>query len=310
MGSYKNVLYEKKGRIVYVTLNRPEKLNAWNDGQADDHRAALEEADADPDVSVVVVKGAGRAFSAGHDISPERQAARQAKIEADRAAGKRPLSRLYQGVRGMTRGIVRRYQVAWEIDIPVIGQIHGYCLSGAWDALMYYDVLVASDDCIIGHPALRIMGLPDNPMWGYILGPRRAKLMLLTGNAISGKQAADWGMVSKSVPADRLEDEVIALAEHMAKIPRELLVMEKMLVNQWADNSGLSAMQRFNGILAGLGSMWAEEQTQEWSRMVRERGVKAALNWRDGQFSDSRFQIGDLDQNYRVALPQKRITVT
>ena len=269
-------LYEKRGHIAYVTLNRPEKLNAINEQLVADHKMALLAANEDRDVRVVVVRGAGRAFSAGHDISPVPGRSMQSATIAD-------------GLRRMQQRMAD-CRVAIEVNIPVIGQIHGYCLAGANDMIMYYDLNVAAEDAVFGHPTVRIMGTPDNPRWTYLLGPQRASYMVFTGRQIDGRTAAAWGWVFEAVPAAELEARVRELAEDIAKVPRDVLMLNKKQVTNWFWASGGGIMVNTSAFIAGMAGKVSNETPEGqlfWSTR-EQQGHKVAVEYRDKPFRDFR----------------------
>jgi enoyl-CoA hydratase len=273
---FETVLYERRGHIAYVTLNRPEKLNAINSQLVADHKAALLAANDDLDVRVVVVQGAGRAFSSGHDITPVPGRSMHASTIAD-------------GLRGMHQRMTD-CRVAIDINIPVIGQIHGYCLAGAIDIIMYYDINIAAEDAVFAHPPVRIMGTPDNPRWTYLLGPQRASYMVLTGRQIDGRTAAAWGWVFQAVPASDLGERVRELAEDIAKVPRDVLMLNKKQVTNWFWASGGGIMFHTSAFIAGMAGKVSNETPEGrlfWSTR-EEEGHKAAVEYRDRPFHDFR----------------------
>jgi len=182
-------MYKKHGHVAYVTLNRPEKLNAISNQLVTDHKAALMAAADDLDVRVVVVKAAGRAFSSGHDISPV-----PGRSMKD--------STIASGLRGMQQQMTD-CRVAIDSNIPVIGQIHGYCLAGANDIIMYYGINIAAEDAIFAHPPVRVMGTPDKPRSTYLLGLQRRVTWFLPGaRSMAGLRPTGVGCFRRSQPHD------------------------------------------------------------------------------------------------------------
>jgi enoyl-CoA hydratase len=286
MADYNTILYEvEKGR-ARITLNRPEKLNALSFELQTELNQALWDADNDTEVHAVILRGAGRAFSAGYDLTP---------LAGGRAGRDETYTKVYRG--GSTfdddawqleRG--QRLRMAlFDMHKPVVAQIHGYCLAGGTDLALLSDILIAADDATIGFPPARAMGALPNQMWLYHVGPQWAKRLFLTGDTITGAEAAKIGAVLKSVPPDLLEAEVEGLVDRMAMIDSELLSANKRIVNVGLELMGARTMQRLgaeNDARAHLAP-----SVREFGRRAREEGLKAALHWRDAKFGDGRARV-------------------
>lgn len=281
---YKTLIYEvEKGR-ARIIFNRPEKLNALSGELQVELNEALWEADADNNVHVVIIKGNGRAFSAGYDLSPM---ARRASTEPESTDG---YTAVYRGRASFDDDAwnlekAQRLRMAiFDMHKPVIAQIHGFCLAGGTDIALLCDLIVAADDTRIGFPPARAMGALPNSMWIYHCGPQWAKRMFLTGDSITGADAAKIGLVYKSVPSDLLEKEVEGLADRMAMIDTELLSANKRIVNLQLEIMGARTTQRLaaeNDARAHLAP-----SVKEFSRIAGEQGLKSALAWRDSKFGD------------------------
>jgi len=264
------LIFEKQERLAFIVLNRPEKLNALSVELQEEIVRALKEVESDPDVRVAIIKGAGRAFSAGYDIEPGGTVAyRERTILADKAR---------------LEAVAARWLSLWECRKPVIGQVHGMCLAGGTDMVLLADVVIAAEDAQIGHPGVRGIGTPLTQMWAYLVGPMRAKMLMLTGDTISGKQAAEWGLVAKAVPSDQLEDEVLKLAHRMAAIPVELLSINKTAINRVLENMGLKQSIRNACELDSISHF--TPPVKEFWEILNAQGIKAALKWRDRDFKD------------------------
>jgi enoyl-CoA hydratase len=180
----------------------------------------------------------------------------------------------------------RDRMVIWDMHKPVIAQIHGYCLAGGTDLALLCDIVAVADDAVIGFPPVRAMGSPPAHMWTYLVGPQWAKYMLLTGDSISGREAAEIGLVWKSFPADQLEAAVEGLADRMAMIDVDLLSPNKRIVNVAMEMMGARTMQRLaaeNDARAHLAPA-----VREFGRRAMTEGLKSALEWRDTKFNDGR----------------------
>jgi enoyl-CoA hydratase len=284
---FETILYEKEGGKARITLNRPEKLNALSMRLQRELNAALWEADNDTDVHVVILRAAGRAFCAGYDLTPVQSPPPKKERDNDEA-----YTAVYRGMATYDDDVwqlerqQRERMVIWDMHKPVIAQVHGYCLAGGTDLALLCDIIIAADDAVIGFPPVRAMGSPPAHMWTYLVGPQWAKYFLLTGDSVSGAQAADIGLVLKSVPSHALEAEVEALASKMEKIDVELLTPNKRIVNMAMELMGARTMQRLAA--ENDGRAHQAPAVREFGRIAMTQGLKAALEWRDGKFGDSR----------------------
>ncbi|TMB96745.1 MAG: crotonase/enoyl-CoA hydratase family protein [Chloroflexi bacterium] len=274
--SYETILYETDTGKARITLNRPEKLNAISIQMQQELRDALLAADRDPAVHVAIIRGAGRTFSAGYDISPP---AGEGQTHA--AAG----HSLERDIWGLEQSLEMRMHL-FDMHKPVIAQVHGYCLAGGADVALLCDIVIAAEDARFGYPPVRALGSPVNHMWTYLAGPQWAKRMLLTGDTISGAEAERIGLVMKAVPPERLEAEVDALADRMAMIDVDLLAANKRIVNMAMELMGARTMQRMASERDAIARQ-APVVTQFY-QMAKEKGLKAALEWRDSKFGDGR----------------------
>lgn len=269
-----SVLYEAERGVATLTLNRPDRLNAITDSLVADLRSALERAWADDDVRAIRLRGAGRAFCAGYDIGwgaewmEEAESGRPWDPMADLA--------------GMQR-FVDGYMQLWRSPKPVIAQVHGYCVGGGTDFALCSDLIVCAEDCRIGYPPARVWGSPTTAMWTYRLGLERSKRVLLTGDALDGRRAVEWGLASECVPEVELDAAALALAERVAQLPANQLRMMKLLVNQTIEAMGLQQTQLLGTLLDG-----AARHTPEGDAFTRAamEDVRGAVRRRDAPFGD------------------------
>jgi Enoyl-CoA hydratase/carnithine racemase len=273
---YETILYETGDGIARITLNRPEKLNAISWQMQDELQQALWQADRDPAVHVITLRGAGRSFSAGYDISPPPGAG------ATHAASGHTMERDVWFLEQATR----MRMTLWEMHKPVIAGIHGHCLAGGTDVAFLCDIVIAADDAKIGYPPVRALGSPVNHMWTYLVGPQWAKRLLLTGDTISGAQAERIGLVLKAVPSEQLDAELDDLAGRMALIDVDLLAANKRIVNMALELMGAQTMQRMATERDAIARQ--APVVHEFYAMAKEKGLKAALEWRDSRFGDGR----------------------
>jgi len=283
---FSTILYEvEKGR-ARITLNRPEKLNALSRELQQELHEALWEADNDTNVHAVILRGNGRAFSAGYDLTPlaNRAAAHDDGYTAVYRGG-----RTYDDDAWQLEKAQRLRMAIFDMHKPVVAQVHGFCLAGGTDVAFLCDIVIAAEDATIGFPPARAMGALPNNMWIYNCGPQWAKRLFLTGDTITGAEAAKIGLVLKAVPADLLEYEVEQLVDRMAMIDIELLSANKRIVNLQLELMGARTIQRMaaeNDARAHLAP-----SVREFGRIAGEQGLRAALHWRDGKFGDGRARV-------------------
>jgi enoyl-CoA hydratase len=298
MPDFENVLYDKYGadnRIARITLNRPEKMNSLSQELLRDFRAALEEAEDDPEVRVVVVKGAGRTFSAGYDITPGRRPApRQAPGAAAVPQGAQP-AQDRRSVATIRNGMVRvtDFQLyLFNYSKPTIAQVHGYAIAGGVEFAMMHDIIIAAEDAKFGHPGIRGLGTSRTcAIWPLVIGMRKTYELMYTGDSIDAREAERIGMINKAVPADQLDETVQFWAERIGNQTGDSLAMIKRSINTFYENMGIhascytatdtDAMYQFTG------------QSYLWRDKVAEAvrsggGLKEALAWRDAPYGDYR----------------------
>ena len=268
--------YTTRGALAFITLNRTERLNAITRQLTAALEEAVGRANYDQGVRVIVLRGAGRSFCAGYDL----QGAPQAEVAAqERTGGWDPV----MDFRGMSAN-VRSFMSLWESRKPVIAQVHGWCVGGGTDMALCSDLIFMAEDARIGYPPSRIWGTPTTCMWVYRLGLEHAKRLMLTGEALDGREAERLGLVSKAVPADRLAQEVESFAEKLATTPTNQLVMTKLLVNQAYENMGLRTTQILGTFLDGIARHTPEGIT--WRDMAMKEGFREAVRRRDAPWED------------------------
>lgn len=209
--NFENIIYEKKERTAILTLNRPQKLNALNEPLLKDFDLALQQAEDDRDIDLLVIKGNGRAFCAGYDVSGDDTSDRIYDWRI-----KPSMFKLYQHQRRRQD----RIEKLAKFPKTTIAQVHGYCLEGGCSLIMACDFAIATEDAQFGDPSVRMGMATDLPLWYYLLGIKRAKELLLTGKNINGKEAERIGLVTKAVPSDQIEEEVEKLVQTLLASPR------------------------------------------------------------------------------------------
>lgn len=260
-------------RVARLLLNRPEKLNAINDETPREIRAAVEWANATPDIHVIVVEGAGKGFCGGYDLSQFGQG----EIDHPCQQERHPWDPMddYAFMKRNTED----FMALWKSPKPTIAKVHGHAVAGGSDIALCCDLLVMADDARIGYMPTRVWGCPTTAMWTYRLGPTRAKQLMFTGDTIDGTTAAAWGLANEVVAADQLEAATMKLASRIAGVPRSHLAMHKMVVNQVMLTMGLEQSQQMATVFDGITrhnpeGLW-------FRRYAQTEGFKAAVQWRD-----------------------------
>jgi enoyl-CoA hydratase len=267
-----SVLLAVDARVATITLNRPERLNAIDDAMPGAIRAAVEAANADERVHVIVLRGAGAAFCAGYDL--------KAYAEGD------PSNRYTQAMpwdplrdyRFMKKN-TEDFMSLWRSYKPTLARVHGYAAAGGSDIALCCDFIVMAEDAQIGYMPARVWGCPTTAMWVYRLGPMLAKRMLFTGDLIDGRTAKDYGLALDAAPAAALDECVARWVDRIAGVPQNQLMMQKLAINQAVDAMGLEQTQMFATLFDGITRHSPEGLW--FKRYAEAHGYKAAVEWRD-----------------------------
>ncbi|HUG21389.1 crotonase/enoyl-CoA hydratase family protein [Piscinibacter sp.] len=260
-------------RVARLVLNRPERFNAINDDMPGEIRAAVEWANADNEVHVIVVEGAGRGFCGGYDLVSTAESHIEHPCQQEKSPWDPMVDYAY-----MKRN-TEHFMSLWHSAKPTIAKVHGAAVAGGSDIALCCDLLVMADDARIGYMPTRVWGCPTTAMWTYRLGPTRAKQLMFTGDVIDGRTAAEWGLANIAVPAAELEAATMKLAERIAGVPRGQLAMHKVVINQVLQTMGLEQTQSLATIMDGITrhnpeGLW-------FRRHAQEHGFKSAVQWRD-----------------------------
>jgi enoyl-CoA hydratase len=265
-----------------IVLSRPREYNTITPELRDELAAAIDEADNDPEVRVILLRAEGPAFCAGYglDWAVAGQAA-----EGRRSADGRP-ARAWDSVADwrMMKRFVDTYMKLWYAQKPTIAAVQGWCIGGGTDLVLCADMIVAGDSARFGYPPSRVWGTPTTAMWVYRLGLERAKRYLLTGDEIPARLAAELGLILEVVPDDRLLDHGLGLARRIARVPTNQLMMLKLLCNQTAEHMGMASTRLLGTLFDGIA-----RHTQEGLDFVRraeEVGFRQAVRERDDPFGD------------------------
>lgn len=272
------LLYEVRDGTAWITLNRPEKRNALSEPLQERLNRLLWDADEDVRVHAVVLRAAGPDFCSGYDLQRYDQPI-PGQVDYRRGRAKFDDDSWHQ------ERAQRLRMALFDMHKPVIAQVHGRCLAGGTDLALLCDMVICAEDALFGFPPARSQGSLPSHMWLYLVGPQWAKRLLLTGDSIRGEDAARIGLALKAVPADRLEEEVAALASRLALIDPDLLSANKRIVNMGLEMMGARTLQRMAAEMDARGHLAASRAA--FNETVRTAGVKEAVRQRDEPFGDS-----------------------
>ncbi len=277
MTGYKNIIYEKRDGICWITLNRPDKLNAMNDAMLEELDAAIATAEPDLEVKVVVIKGAGQAFSVGQDLSgigtsetlpseSGKDVSTKSRLEAERRRN-------------------RRWEYIFNLAKPTIAQVQGYCLGYGCHLAMVCDMTVAAEDALFGDASMRMGLLPDMPLLTWLIGLKKTKELLYSGRYMDAKEAEQFGLINKVVSKDKLEEEVTRLAKGISILPGDGLAVSKDAINSAMEARGLGAAWRFTNNMQLIMQQRAIDHAEFNFFEVRDKkGLETAISERDAPF--------------------------
>ena len=268
---------ETVDHVRTLVLCRPDEYNTITPQVRDDLAAAVDRADADPDVRVILLRAEGPAFCAGYGLD---------WATAAQAGEGQPARRVWDSVTDlrMMRRFVEVYMKLWYAAKPTIADVQGWCIGGGTDMVLCADIIIAAEGARFGYPPSRVWGTPTTAMWVYRMGLERAKRYLLTGDEITGPEAARIGLVLETVPDDDLAEHAATFARRMALVPTTQLVMLKLLCNETAENMGLQSSRTLGTLFDGIA-----RHTQEGLDFVarsRDVGFRQAVRERDDPFGD------------------------
>ncbi len=258
-------------KILRLTLNRPEKRNALNDEIRRELFDALRNGDRDKNISVMIIRGSGEAFSAGYDLS-------QPNHDVERSIAKTD--------GWWSRHVVNNWFEIWDMSTPVIAQIHGWCLAGGTELANACDLIYVAEDAKIGYPPVRLMSPPDMQWQTWMMGMRKGMEALLTGDHMTGLEAVSSGMANRAFPKENLDTGVLNIAERIAKIPNDLLALNKRAAHRAMESAGIRNGIRATADIQALG--FHQESSKEYMNKLGERDLKESLSERDREFGDYR----------------------
>ncbi len=293
-----NLTYEVADRIARITLDRPERGNGLTLQLIAELAAAVEHADLDPDVHVILLSGNGTGFCGGYDLVASAQDMGEGGFGAADAPPGSPVdpaviaanhdpSRTWDPMVdfGMMNRNVRAFMTLFHATTPVVCKVHGFCVAGGTDLAMCSDLLVIAADAKIGYPPARVWGSPTTSLWAERLGPQRAKRLLFTGDSLSGAEALEWGLAIEAPDAADLDERTEVLVGRIARMPRNQLAMMKLLVNQSSYASGLHTTQVLGTVFDGITRHTPEGHA--FQQRAADAGFRQAVRERDEPFGDA-----------------------
>jgi enoyl-CoA hydratase len=299
MSDAEPVRYELDGRVARITLDRPERGNGITRRLVTELAAAVERADLDPAVHVMLLSGEGEGFCGGYDLV-ESAEGMGAQASGDGAGGDTPGSPLDPAVMAgnhdpaatwdpmvdfamMSRN-VRGFMSLFHANKPVVCMVHGFCVAGGTDMALCSDLLVIEETAKIGYPPARVWGSPTTALWAHRVGAQRAKRLLFTGDSLSGAEALEWGLAIDAPPAEQLRERTEILLERIALMPVNQLMLMKLLVNQTLYAQGLHATQLLGTVFDGITRHTAEGYA--FQQAAAADGFREAVRQRDEPFGD------------------------
>jgi enoyl-CoA hydratase len=277
---FQQITYQVAARIARITLNVPQTRNALSLIMRSELVTALKQAERNDSVSVVLIEGAGPVFCSGYDLKgysiPEGGLVSAALFDtwSDQYA----------------RHAIKDWMTIWELMKPVVCKVQGACLAGGTELMSLCDIVFAADDAKLGYPPTRGMSAPDTAFFPWVTTMARAKYLQLTGGTISGKQAADWGWIVKSFPADQLDAEVEKETHALATIPVDLLAVNKGALNEAFDMMGFRNAIKAGVHLHMVSAARVRPNAGMFQKIAAEKGLKGAFEWRDGAFAEIDFK--------------------
>ena len=279
MTDYENIIYELRegdgGNVAYITLNRPERLNALSRALLADLGSALEEADKDETVRCIVIKGAGRAFSAGYDMNVQSE-------------GNLPRDAVTMVTGDHPTTMYRRW--VWNNRKPVIAQCHSFSLAGGGQLACHCDITIASDDTLFGYPPARYASVATYMIWPELVGMKKMKQLAFTGNMMNAQEALRVGLVSEVVARDDLDDYVWNLANTISKLPPASTQLNKRAINFYYESQGMFQAYEYAENLMYVSYASSPEDLpkglQDVDRVTAEQGMRAGFQYMNEAFTD------------------------
>lgn len=274
---YEVVIYEAdhEHHVATITMNRPERMNALSHQLRGELFHALKVAERDDDINVIILKGAGRCFSAGYDLAGGNVGVEEPDFGSQ-----------YVGTGHWARYLINQYWQIWELSKVVIAQTHGYVLAGASELCFVCDLVVTTPDCQFGYPPMRAMSAPDLMWFPWLLPKRKAAEMVYTGDSINGQEAFDLGMVNYVVPSDDIDEFTQTFARRVALIPWQMNTLRKRSFQKAYERMGVREALEICALLQG--EFDHLDRIEEMSQLMRQVPLREYLSIRDQPYADYR----------------------
>ncbi|KAA0021271.1 crotonase/enoyl-CoA hydratase family protein [Antrihabitans cavernicola] len=294
---YRTLTYERTGRVARITFNRPDQGNAITPDTPLDLTHAVERADLDPRVHVILVSGRGKGFCGGYDLQMFAESGTDGSGVGQHDVGGTEIDPVVQATNHNPWGtwdpmldyaMMSRFNKGFasllHADKPTVAKIHGFAIAGGTDIALYCDQIICADDAVMGYPPTRVWGIPAAGMWAHRLGDQRAKRLLFTGDRISGKQAEEWGLAVESCPATELDQRTESLVERIARMPVNQLMMAKLALNSALLAQGVANSTMISTVFDGI----SRHTREGYAFQLRSAtaGFRAAVRERDEPYGD------------------------
>ncbi|MFI7528735.1 crotonase/enoyl-CoA hydratase family protein [Nocardia salmonicida] len=293
---YSTLTYERDGRIARITFNRPDKGNAITPATPLDLAHAVERADLDPRIHVILVSGRGKGFCGGYDLGMFAEQGFATGDGPDEITGT-VLDPVVNAVNhnpagtwdpmidyAMMSRFNRGFASLLHADKPTVAKLHGFAVAGGTDIALYADQIICADDTKIGYPPTRAWGIPAAGMWAHRIGDARAKRLLFTGDCISGKQAEEWGLAVESCPASELDERTETLVARIARMPINQLMMAKLALNSALHAQGVANSGMVSTVFDGISRHTREGYA--FQTRAATVGFREAVRERDEPYGD------------------------
>ncbi|HUS21960.1 MAG TPA: crotonase/enoyl-CoA hydratase family protein [Aeromicrobium sp.] len=294
---YHTLTYEVTDRIARITFNRPEQGNAITTETPRELADAVERADIDPAVHVILLSGRGKGFCGGYDLDVFAENAANPPADADLTGTVLdPMTQMANHDPGqvwdpmvdyaMMSRFNRGFASLLHANKPTVVKLHGFAVAGGSDIALFADQIICADDVRIGYPPARVWGIPAAGMWAHRIGDARAKRMLFTGDLIDGRTAVDWGLAVESWPADELDERTEAFVQRVAQMPINQLIMAKLALNSALLAQGVATSGMVSTLFDGIARHTPEGYA--FQQRAAEAGFRQAVRERDEPFGDAK----------------------
>ncbi|HWJ80801.1 MAG TPA: crotonase/enoyl-CoA hydratase family protein [Nocardioides sp.] len=289
---YRTLTYEVDGRVARLTFDRPEQGNAITPDTPVELADAVERADLDPRVHVIVLSGRGKGFCGGYDLTASAENLLEGGLGRSGGTGGTVLDPAVQAANHDPAGtwdpmvdyqmmsrFTKGFASLLHADKPTVAKVHGFCVAGGTDIALHCDQVVIAADAKIGYPPTRVWGVPSAGLWAHRLGDQRAKRLLLTGDCLSGREAAEWGLAVEAPEPDELDERTEVLVQRIAAMPLNQLMMVKLALNSALLAQGVHQSRTISTVFDGISRHTREGYA--FQQRAAEVGFRQAVRERD-----------------------------